>query len=65
MVLRSYVYVQNVKAVDAEYINILLLDRMESIMGYNDFEKIRSSLKRHTDYYIKPPVDYSALIDQI
>ena len=66
----EFIYtVQNVKTEDAEYINMLMLDRVESIMGYNDFEKIRSSVKRYIDHYeqikMKPPVDYSALIDQI
>lgn len=66
----EFIYtVQKVKTEDAEYINMLMLDRVESIMGYNDFEKIRSSVKRYIDHYeqikMKPPVDYSALIDQI
>lgn len=58
--------VQNVKAEDAEYINMLMLDRVDSIMGYNDFEKIKISVKRYMKYYedikMKPRVDYSKLL---
>ena len=58
--------VQNVKAEDAEYINMLMLDRVDSIMGYNDFEKIKTSVERYMQFYeeikMKPRVDYSMLL---
>ena len=58
--------VQNVKAEDAEYINMLMLDRVDSIMGYNDFEKIKASVEKYMKFYEKikmnPRVDYSKLL---
>jgi hypothetical protein len=58
--------VQNVKAEDAEYINMLMLDRIDNKMGYSDFSKIKSSVKRYIEFHksihLKPPVDYSGLI---
>ena len=57
--------VQNVKSDDAEYINMLMLDRIDSKMGYSDFSKIKSSVERYIEFYkninMNPPVDYSGL----
>ena len=58
--------VQNVKTEDAEYINMLMLDRIDNIMGYSDFSRIKSSVERYIEFHksiqLKPPVDYSGLI---
>ena len=58
--------VQNVKTEDAEYINMLMLDRIDNIMGYSDFSRIKSSVERYIEFHksiqLKPPVDYFGLI---
>ena len=58
--------VQGLKKEDAEYVNMLMLDRIDSIMGYSDYSKIKSSVERYVDFHkninMKPPVDYSGLL---
>ena len=60
--------VQSVKTEDAEYINMLMLDRIDSIMGYSDYSKISSSVKKYIEFYksinMNPPIDYSGLLEQ-
>lgn len=60
--------IQRVKAEDAEYINMLMLDRIDTYMGYSDWKNIESSVKRYIDFYSKinmqPPIDYKALIEK-
>ena len=57
--------VQDVKSEDAEYVNMLMLDRVDSIMGYFDYSRIQSSVERYIEFYksinMKPPVDYIGL----
>lgn len=58
--------VQGLKKEDAEYVNMLMLDRIDSIMGYSDYSNIKSSVERYVDFHksinMKPPVDYSGLL---
>ena len=60
--------IQRVKAEDAEYINMLMLDRIDTYMGYSNWTKIKSSVKRYIFFYdninMKPPIDYKPLIDK-
>lgn len=57
--------VQQVSATDAEYINMLMLDRIERYMGYVNWNAVSSSIERYISFYdeikMKPPVDYSSL----
>ncbi len=60
--------VQQVSATDAEYINMLMLDRVERYMGYVNWNAISSSMKRYISFYdeikMRPPVDYSSLLQK-
>lgn len=60
--------IQRVKTEDAEYINMLMLDRIDTYMGYSDWKHIESSVKRYIDFYnnikMKPPIDYKSLTEK-
>lgn len=60
--------IQRVKPEDAEYINMLMLDRIDTYMGYSDWKHIESSVKGYIDFHnkinMKPPVDYESLIEK-
>ena len=60
--------IQRVKAEDAEYINMLMLDRIDTYMGYSKWDKIETSVKRYIDFYneinMKPPVNYGPLTEK-
>ena len=61
--------VQNVKAEDAEYINMLMLDRVDCYLGYANWSRIKSSVQRYIDFHkeisMKAPVNYEPLINSI
>ena len=61
--------VQRVNNEDAEYINMLMLDRVDCYMGYADWSRIESSVRRyivfHKEIGIKAPVDYEPLVKSI
>ena len=64
----EFVYtIRGLSQTDTEYINMLMLDRIEHYMGFADWEKIRSSVERYIEYYneihITPPLDYKPLIE--
>lgn len=58
--------VQNVSDSDAEYINMLMLDRVDTLMGYATLDGIKNSVQRYIEFHhnkgIKAPVDYSTLL---
>lgn len=60
--------IKRVKVEDAEYINMLMLDRIDTYMGYSDWKNIESSVKRYIDFYseinMEPPIDYKALTEK-
>lgn len=60
--------IQRVKTEDAEYINMLMLDRIDTYMGYSKWDKIETSVKRYIDFYneinMKPPVNYGPLTEK-
>lgn len=65
----EYTYtIQRVKKEDAEYINMLMLDRIDTYMGYADWTRIESSVKRYIDFHneikLQPPVDYKPLTEK-
>ncbi len=63
----EFIYtVQSISDKDAEWVNMLMLDRVDTIMGFDSFDRIRRSVKRYIDFHteknMKPPVDYSPLL---
>ncbi|MDE7230931.1 MAG: DUF4238 domain-containing protein [Oscillospiraceae bacterium] len=60
--------IQRVKPEDAEYINMLMLNRIDTYMGYSDWKHIESSVKRYIDFHnkikMKPPIDYKSLTEK-
>ena len=64
----EFIYtIRGLSQTDTEYINMLMLDRVERYMGFADWEKIKSSVERYIDYYKEirmiPPINYKPLID--
>ena len=61
--------IQNIADRDAKWVNMLMLDRIDTIMGFDSFERIENSVIRYIEYYAKkkmvPPVDYSVLLDAV
>lgn len=47
---------------------MLMLDRIDTYMGYSDWTKIESSVKRYIDFHqeinMKPPIDYKPLAEK-
>lgn len=58
--------IQGISDKDAEWVNMLMLDRVDTIMGFDSFDRIKNSVKRYIDFHteknMKPPVDYSFLL---
>ncbi len=63
----EFIYtVQSISDKDAEWVNMLMLDRVDTIMGFASFDRIKNSVKRYIDFHTEknmtPPVDYSSLL---
>ena len=47
---------------------MLMLDRIDTYMGYSNWTKIEISVKRYIDFYneinMKPPVNYAPLMEK-
>lgn len=47
---------------------MLMLDRIDTYMGYSKWDKIETSVKRYIDFYneinMKPPVNYGPLTEK-
>ena len=60
--------IQSISDKDAEWVNMLMLDRIDSLLGYDSFDRIENSVKRYIDFYNeinKPaPADYSVLLEK-
>ena len=58
--------IQNISDNDAEWVNMLMLDRVDTFMGFDSFDRIKNSVKRYIDFHSEknmiPPVDYSFLL---
>ena len=58
--------VQSISDKDADWVNMLMLDRIDSFMGFDSIARIKSSVKRYIDLYseknMEPPADYSFLL---
>ena len=58
--------VKSISDADAEYINMLMLDRVDTFLGYATLDGINKSVQRYIDFHkekgITAPVDYSALL---
>ena len=52
---------------DAEYVNMLMLDRVDTLLGYSSKEQIIKSVRRYVEWHrernIPPPVSYEKLLD--
>jgi hypothetical protein len=64
----EFIYtIQGLSQTDAEYVNMLMLDRVERYMGFADWEKIKSSVERYIEFHkeigMVPPINYKPLID--
>lgn len=64
----EFIYtIQGLSQTDAEYVNMLMLDRVERYMGFADWEKIKSSVERYIEFHKEigmiPPINYKPLID--
>lgn len=61
--------VERVNNEDAEYINMLMLDRVDCFMGYADWSRIERSVRRYIDFHkeigMKAPVDYAPLLQKV
>ena len=59
--------VERVNNEDAEYINMLMLDRVDCFMGYADWSRIERSVRRYIDFHkeigMKAPINYEPLIN--
>ena len=59
--------VERVNNEDAEYINMLMLDRVDCFMGYADWSRIESSVQRYINFHkeigMKAPINYEPLIN--
>ena len=63
----EFIYtVQSISDKDAEWVNMLMLDRVDTFMGFDSFDRIKNSVKRYIEFHeeknMKPPVDYSLLL---
>ena len=66
----EFIYtIQRVNREDAEYINMLMLDRVDRHMGYADWSRIKSSVIRYIEFHkkinMKAPINYEPLINKI
>lgn len=61
--------VERVNNEDAEYINMLMLDRVDCFMGYANWSRIESSVQRYIDFHkeigMKAPIDYAPLLQKV
>lgn len=66
----EFIYtIQDVSDSDTEYVNMLMLDRVDKLMGFGSINRVRKSIQRYIDFYkeinMKPPVDYDLLLKKI
>ena len=64
----EFVYtIMPVSDADAEYINMLMLDRVDTLLGYSSKERIIKSVRRYVEWHrernIPPPVNYEKLLE--
>ena len=59
--------IRGLSQTETEYINMLMLDRVERYMGFADWQKIKSSVERYIEFHKEigmiPPINYKPLID--
>ena len=64
----EFIYtIRGLSQTETEYINMLMLDRVERYMGFADWKKIKSSVERYIEFHKEigmiPPINYKPLIN--